>query len=100
MQQTTTYTVLNGELVRSRRKRPAIDHEKSTYPETDLHARPEDNVFAVGVCFQVFHSENADDLDDGDEEPEREQTDQEYLLLGLKLQLPQDREREGDDDDI
>lgn len=50
-----------------------------THAQADLDYRPEDEIFAVGVCFEVFDAEYADDLDDCHEETECEHEGQHDL---------------------
>lgn len=43
-----------------------------TYAQTNLDDRPQDEIFAISVGFEIFDAEDADDLDDCHKESENE----------------------------
>jgi hypothetical protein len=55
------------------------------YSKADFNTRPDHDVLAISVRFQILDREDADDLDDGHEESECEESGEDYLLLKAKL---------------
>lgn len=66
---------------------------KSTYTQADLHTRPDHDILAVSVGFQVPNGEDADYLDHGHEEAESKQAAKEGLLFEAELEFPKDWQR-------
>jgi hypothetical protein len=62
-------------------------HSRTIFPysKADFNARPDHDILAISVCFQVLHRENPDDLDDSHEKSECEESGEDNLLLEAKL---------------
>lgn len=71
--------------------------QNPTYTQADLHTRPDHDILAVGVGFQVPNGEDADYLDHGHEEAESKQASQEGFLFEAELEFPKDWQRQCDD---
>lgn len=51
-----------------------------TYPQTNFNSRPQHNRLAIRIRLQILDGEDADDLDDGDEEAQGEDSHKGDLL--------------------